>query len=132
MAQFISLSGRYEVRNRTEENPVRTLNSIEGKRYTMVGNCGTNDGSSYRGTDHGPNLDAVENAGMAFEGTDVGLRGIADDGIHCDGGPGANCYASCHETHGANAHVAPSHWKHQMKPHMQQPLWLEKHCETYH
>lgn len=35
---------------------------------------------------------------------DVGLRGIANDGIHCDGGLGANCYASCHETHGVNSH----------------------------
>ncbi len=72
------------MRNRKGKNPVRTLNCIEGKSDTMVGNCGTNGDSSYRGSDHGPNLDAVENAGMAFAKTDVDLRGIADDGIHCD------------------------------------------------
>ncbi len=98
----------------------------------MVGNCGTNDGSCCRGTDHGPNLGAVENAGIAFEGTDVGPRGIADDGIHCDGGLGANCYASCHETHGVNNHIALSHLRRQIMPSKQQQSWLEKHCETYH
>ncbi len=98
----------------------------------MVGNCGTNDGSSYRGTDHGPNLGAVENAGIAFEGTDVGLRGIADDGIHCVGGLGVNCHASCHETHGVNSRIAHSHLRQQIMPSKQQQLWLEKHCETYH
>ena len=64
---------------------------------------------------------------MAFAGTDVGLRGIADDGIHCDGGLGVNCYASCHETHGVNSRIAHSHWRHQIMPSKQQQLWLEKH-----
>ncbi len=72
------------MKNRKGKNLGRTLNCIEGKRCTMDGNYGTNGDSSYRGSDHGPNLDAVENAGMAFAKTDVGLRGIADDGIHCD------------------------------------------------
>ena len=98
----------------------------------MVGNCGTNDGSSYRGTDHGPNFDAIDYAGMAFVGIDVDTRGIADDGIHCDGGLGANCHASCHETHGVNSRIAHSHLRHQIMPSKQQQLWLEKHCETYH
>ena len=98
----------------------------------MVGNCGTNDGSSYRGTDHGPNLGAVENAGIAFEGTDVGLRGIADDGIRYDRGLGANYYASCHKTHTVNTHIVPSHLRRQIMPSKRQQLWLEKHCETYH
>jgi len=97
----------------------------------MVGNCGTNDGSSYRGTDHGPNFDAVENAGMAFVGIDVGLRGIADDGTHCDEGLGANCYASCHETHVVNSHIAISHLRCQIMPSKQQQLRSEKRCETY-
>ena len=96
------------------------------------GNCGTNHGSSYRGTDHDPNLDAVENAGMAFVGTDVVLRGIADDGIHCVGGLGVNCYASCHEPRGVNSRIGHSHLRQQIMPSKQQPLWIEKHCETYH
>ncbi len=98
----------------------------------MVGNCGTNDGSSNRGTDHGPDLDAVENAGMAFAGTGVGLRDTADDGIHCGRGLGANSDASCYETHAVNSHIAPSHLKYQIKPSKQPRVWLEKRCETYH
>ena len=82
----------------------------------MVGNCGTNDGSNYRGTDHGPNLGAVENAGIAFEGTDVGLRGIADDGTHCGGGLGADLCASRRKTHAVNTHTAPSHLRHRIMP----------------
>ncbi len=114
------------------ENPVRTLNCIEGKCYTTGGNCGTNDGSSHRGTDHGSDLDAVENAGMAFVGIDVGMRGIADDGIHCDRGLGASCHASCHETLGVNSQIELSHLMYQIMPSKQQQVWLEKHCETYH
>ena len=120
------------MRTHKRENPARTLNCIEGKCYMTGGNCGTNDGSSYRGTDHGPDLDAVENAGRAFAGTDVAPRGIADDGIDCDGGLGANCYASCHETHGVNCHIAPWHLSYQILPSKQLQVWLEKRCETYH
>ena len=98
----------------------------------MGGNCGTNDGSSHRGTDHGPDLDAVENAGIAIVGTDVGMRDIADDGIRCDGDFGANCYASCHETYGVKSRVVPSHLRYQIIPSKQQQVWLEKHFETYH
>ena len=97
----------------------------------MVGNCGTNDGSSYRGTDHAPDLDAVENAGRAFAGTDVGLRGIAGDGIHYDVGLGANFCASCHETHCVNTHIVPWHLRRKIRPSKRQQLWLEEHCETY-
>ncbi len=111
--EWTNLSGRYEVRNRTGINHTRTLN--------CKGNCGA---------DHGPNLDATENAGTAFVGIDVDMRGIADDGIHCDGGLGANCYASCHKTHGMNSRIEHSHLRHQIKPSKQQQLCLEKHCET--
>ena len=96
------------------------------------GNCGTNDGSTDRGTDHGPDLDAVENAGTTIVGTDVDPRGIADDGIHCDGGLGADCYASCHRTYGVNCHVVPSHLRYRIMPSKQSQVWLDKRCETYH
>ena len=125
-------SGRFEVRNRMGKTPGCTLNSTEGKCYTMVDNCGMTRGSCYRGNDHDPNLDAVENDRMAFAGTDVGLRGTADDGIHCGRGLGANCYASCHKTHTVNTHIVPSHLRRQIMPSKRQQLWLEKHCETYH
>ena len=119
--------------------PVGTLNSIEGKSYTidgksytMVDNCGMTHGSCCRGNDHDPNLDAVGNARMAFVGTDVGLRGTADDGIRYDRGLGANYYASCHNTHTVNTHIVPAHMRYQIMPSKRQQLWLEKHCETYH
>ena len=107
------------------------LNCIGGKCCTTGGNCGTNHGSCYRGNDHDPNLDAVENARMAFAGTDVGLRGTADDGIRYDRGLGANYYASCHKTHIVNTHIVPSHLRRQIMLLQQQQLRLEKHCGTY-
>ncbi len=125
-------SGRFEVRNRMGKPPGCTLICIGGKCCTTGGNCGTNHGSSYRGTDHGPDPDAVENVRMAFAGTDVGLRGTADDGIHCGRGLGANCYASCHKTQTVNTHIVPAHLRRQIMPSKRQQLWLEKHCETYH
>ena len=93
------LSGRYAVKTRREKNPFRTPKSIGGNCYTTGGNCGTIDGSGYRGIDHGSDLDAVENVGSSIAGTDVGPRDIADDGIHYGGGPDENSYASCHDHH---------------------------------
>ena len=124
-------SGRFEVRNRMGKTSGCTLNCIGGKCCTTGGNCGTTRGSCYRGNDHDPNLDAVENARMAFAGTDVGLRGTADDGIHCGRGLGANCYASCHKTRTVNTHIVPSHLRCQIMLLQQQQLRLEKHCGTY-
>ena len=125
-----ALSGLYEVRTHKGKNPVRTLNCIEGKCYRTGGNCGTIDGSGYRDTDHGLDLDAVENVGSSIAGTDVGPRGIADDGIHCDGGLGANCYASYHDYHDLNDDFEHSHWRYRKMPSKQQQVWLEKRCET--
>ena len=124
------LSGRYEVKTRREKNPFRTPMSIGGKCYTTGGNCDTSDDSAYRGIDHGPDLDAVENAGCSIAGTDVGPRGIADDGIHYGVGLGANSYASCHDYHALNGDFAHSHWSYQKIPSKQQQVWLEKRCET--
>ncbi len=112
------------------KNSVCTLNSIEGNCYTMVDNCGMTRGSCYRGNDHDPNLDAVDYDRMAFAGTDVGLRGTADDGIHYDRGLDANYYASCHKTHTVNTHIVPSHLRRQIMLLKQQQLRLEKHCGT--
>ena len=113
------------------KTPGCTLNSTEGKCYTMVDNCGMTRGSCYRGNDHDPNLDAVDYDRMAFAGTDVGLRGTADDGIHYDRGLDANYYASCHKTHTVNTHIVPSHLRRQIMLLKQQQLRLEKHCGTY-
>ena len=127
------LSGRYAVKTRREKNPFRTPKSIGGNCYTTGGNCGTIDGSGYRGIDHGPDLDAVENVGSSIAGTDVGPRDIADDGIHYGGGPDENSYASCHDHHDhhdLNGDFAHSHWRYQKMPSKQQQMWLEKRCET--
>ena len=125
-----NFSARYEVKTRKGKNPVQTPKSIEGKCYTTGGKCGTIDGSGYRGNDHGPDLDAVENVGSLFAGTDVGPRGIADDGILYVGGLGANSYASCHVYHDVNGDFAHSHWMYRKMPSKQQQVWLEKRCET--
>ena len=128
-----NLSARYAVKTRREKNPFRTPKSIGGNCYTSGGNCGTIDGSGYRGIDHGSDLDAVENVGSSIAGTDVGPRGIADDGIHYGGGLDANYYASCHDCHDChdlNGDFVHSHWRYRKMPSKQQQVWLEKRCET--